>query len=233
MPKFSTLVLGTRNDADRWRKGMKDKFNCTESVFVKNPLPTVADVSAFFSQSDDWIYLGGHFAPPVMYNEQQTLLLTFKDDRVIVERTETGTKTTRELRKNVEFKQHANLKAVFWGGCSVAEPATIATLRKLFGAVTIVGWRGKTGWELSDMTMGGWGNPPYPPNPPTWRTPNFWDALGAHTEDPVRLRNAWLSTARAINWGPPKSGEPSYLSRFCVVDPDGKYHYGDDEPLVA
>jgi hypothetical protein len=56
MPTFSTLCLGNRNDADWWRRGMKEKLNFTEGKWVKNKELSLADIASVFGRTDDWLF---------------------------------------------------------------------------------------------------------------------------------------------------------------------------------
>jgi hypothetical protein len=235
MPTHSTLCLGNRKDADRWRKGMKEKLGFTEGKFVKDITPSLVDIATFFKQKDDWLFMAGHFSQAVgkwgtwphateyrLYNDLDndhttppTLEALFRKDHVLVRRKEGGAWTEKKLARGKEFLQHEKAKVLLWGGCGVCNEDSIEILRELFGKVLIIGWHGKTGWEITDLMMGGFGNKP---DPGGWRSPNFWEKLGGSHSDLVKVRNAWLDTAKAITW----AGD--ILSRFCVIDPDGTHH---------
>lgn len=222
MPSFSTLSLGTRKDAARWRKGMKEKLTFAEGVYHAEPSPTLAAIEGFFGRSDDWLFLAGHYDQDVLYNEQQTIKIKFQSSKVEIAH---GSQS-KTLIKGQRMKQAPKL--VLWGGCSVCDSTqSINMLRTLFGGMLLIGWKGQTGWEIVDIMLGGFGhaNPTGP-----WNSPNFFDKLGNGAGDLKKCRDAWLDVAKSIPWGPPKPGEPPYIERFCVVDPDGTVHSLPPQP---
>lgn len=233
MPTFSTLCLGSRKDADQWRKGMKDKLGFTESKFVKHPEPSLAELKGFFGASDDWLYVAGHFSSvngwpswpypneSRLYNDidndattPPTAEILFRSGNVLCRRKSGSSWAESLLVRGDGFKQNAKAKVVIWGGCSVGNPNTVGTMQALFGPAVIVAFAGETGWQILDVMMGGYGDS----SGSGWKTPNFWDKLGSNSGDLVAVRDAWLETAGAITWG------SDILSRFRVFDPDGTEH---------
>ncbi len=243
MPTFSSLSLGSRKDADRWRKGMKEKLSYSETKWVKKVEPTMAEVEGFFGTNDDWLFMAGHFGGVQsewgswpysgdrrLYNDPDDDVTTpptheilFRSDHALVRRKSGGSWEEKKLRKGTELKQ--SCKVILWGGCDVcSNQAQLNVIRALFGQPLVIGWLGITGWKIVDIMLGGHGGNP---DPGTWNTPNFWNELGSGHEDPVKIRNAWLKVAKSIPWG------GDVLERFCVIDPDGTRHKATDEPLVS
>lgn len=234
MSTFSTLCLGSRKDADQWRKGMKDKLGFTETKFVKLAEPSVAELKGFFGASDDWLYIAGHFSSAQsswanwpyddenrLYNDTDnnvgtppTLEVLFRSTSVLCRRKTDSSWDETELVKGKGFKQGAKAKVVIWGGCSVGNADIVISMQALFGPALIIAFSGETGWQILDIMMGGYGTG----TGTGWKTPNFWDKLGNKSGDLGAVRDAWLDTARAITWG------AGILDRFRVFDPDGTEH---------
>lgn len=92
-----------------------------------------------------------------------------------------------ELMQEAGFAQNKNLKAIFWEGCSVHQDEDVVkTHRKLFGATAVsIGWISLTGWEISDIVLGGMGNGTDP------QPSNFFSRLDG-SSDAVKIVPAWL-----------------------------------------
>ena len=211
MPTCGVLSLGTREDAKLWYDKVSHLSGFSGGHNVSKPAPSMADMKRVFSASDEWLYIAGHFTlAKHLYNESGTVQIRFHNDGVELK---AGSQTEKML-KGGTFKQDAKLKVLFWGGCSVhADVGMIRTLRALFGPVLMLGWTAETGWEMPFIMMGGKGSqPPYPAQ-------NFFEKLG-NTGDASAIRNAWLATAIATDWGAPPN-TPPYLDRFSVIEPDG------------
>lgn len=243
MPNFSTLSLGNRKDADRWRKGMKEKLGFSEEKWVQKVLPTISDYEDVFGANDSWLFIGGHFSRNIqdwgdwpydgewrLYDDKDNDYKTppdsevlFRKDHVLVRKLVSGAWKEKKLRKGIEFKQEC--KVIVWGGCSICkDKVQVAAIQALFGAPLIIGWKATTGWPIIDIMLGGYGKKP---GPGIWNSPNFWDELGNDHADLKKVRESWLDVASSIQWG------GDILQRFCVVDPNGDQHDRDGAALTS
>lgn len=219
MTSFSVLSLGTRRDAQQFRKGATDKLHLTAGTVLNAPKPPLDDIKKLFARSDDVLFLAGHYVQS-LYNEDHSVDLTFAADKLTIK----YDGQSSVLNRGAEFKQ-TNCKLVIWGGCSVcSSDTTIATMRALFGSHVMIGWIGVTGWEITDIMFGGKGHGSPEPEPlPDLAEPNYFTALSGSVGDPARLWKDWLKVAKALPWGNDSQGKP-YLDRFCAVDVGGTKH---------
>ena len=169
---FSTLALGSRQDAAQFRSKCESALSGTSMSHVAEPEPSIDEIKNFFASSPEWVYLAGHFRTShtgfegdpssyenVLHNERNqnnndaSVKIEFLSDRVRVNHL--GTRT--DLVKGVDFNLHENVQAVFWGGCNVhSADTTWSALTSLFGAsIVSIGWTGTTGWTIPHITMGG------------------------------------------------------------------------------
>lgn len=213
MATTSVLSLGTRKDAGYWSDTAASALNYNSTHKITAPKPSLTDIKKVFAASDEWLFLGGHFTHSShLYNEDGEVSIRFETNGVKV----THPDGTLTLKKGTGFKQHGNLKALFWGGCDVhSNSSTVKTIRKLFGNPLMVGWHGTTGWEVLYSVMGGYGNSaPH-------STRDFFDRVRSKPSDATTVRKAWLDTAGSTTWG---AATPSFESRFSVIMPDGSEH---------
>jgi len=174
--------------------------------------PSIDDIRGFFGQTDDWLFFGGHFVDlprPQLYNEREDCRVEFARENV---RVQVGAETT-ELVKGRDFRQHERVKCVFWGGCNVSTSEdTVNTLRGLFGARHLmVGWKGKTGWEVLFSLMGGFGN--VPPH----ASRDFFDRIRGGDTDLEAVRLAWMRTALDTDWR-----NYNINNRLSLIEPNGQ-----------
>lgn len=225
---FSTLALGTRQDAGQFKSKCESDLSGTSQSHVAESEPSVDEIKAFFATSPEWVYLAGHFRPSfnafvgdaesyvnVLHNERNnnntdaTIKIEFLADRVKVNRA--GTKF--ELVKGTDFKLHENIKGVFWGGCNVHSVASTWTaITSLFGAdIVSVGWSGTTGWTIPHITMGG--TVPGADGHPTPAQDFFERLVAAGSRTSVNIKESWLQAAAPINW---TSGGTNFADHFNV-----------------
>ncbi|MBN8246455.1 MAG: hypothetical protein J0L84_03315, partial [Verrucomicrobia bacterium] len=207
---FSILSLGTRADADTWQAGAAG-LGLQAGKIIKKPNPSLADLKAFFSRSDDWLFIAGHFTDH-LYNHAKTIKIWFKKDSVVIEHPD-GNAT---LARGGDFKQHVKAAVLFWGGCNVhSDVARVEAHRALFQKSTVmVGWLAITGWEIVDVNCGGKGSGT------NKQTTNFF-SLMAGSSTASLARTNWLSSADKIAWGQDSAGN-AYRPRFSVVDETGQ-----------
>lgn len=211
MLQTSALSLGTRKDAGYWSDICAKELSYTAKNKITTPVPTLQQIKTFFAGSEDWLFLGGHFASTDhLYNEAETVKIRFEESRVVVNHPDGA---GIALQKNDGFKQHEKIKVLFWGGCDVhSDDNIVRTLRTLFGSPLMIGWRGTTGWEVLYSVMGGFGNAA----PHSSR--DFYTRVSSNPTDPITVKDAWLDTAKDTTWA---AAAPSFESRFSVFMPDG------------
>lgn len=192
MPTFSALCLGTRNGADWWRRGMKEKLGFTEGKWVKEPEPSAAAIAGVFALTDKWLYLGGHFsrrlagwgswphaAEKRLYNDLDNDPNTPPSRESLCRanhmllRSKSGSAWSEQtLNKSVGFKQ-TGASVLLFGGCSIAaNKADILAFQALFNMLLILGWKRTTGKEIINLMFGGNGTNDAAGAP--WSTVNFW-----------------------------------------------------------
>ena len=211
MTETSALSLGTRDDATYWSSTCTSELSFNAIHKITNPVPTLQSIKDFFSGSEEWLFLAGHFTrQDHLYNERATVKIKFQNDRIVIDHPDaSGVK----LVKGEGFQQHKNVKVLFWGGCDVhSDNRVVETMRKLFDSPVMIGWRGTTGWEILNSVMGGFGNT----SPHSSR--DFFSRVKSRPSDSDTVKNAWLNTAKDTTWG---STTPTIESRFSVIMPNG------------
>ena len=237
MPTFSTLCLGNRNDADWWRRGMKEKLNFTEGKWVKNKEPSQADIASVFARTDDWLYLGGHFSLPPkppnpvwpnwpysdekrLYNDLDNVWTTpptwevlFRSGKALLRGTATnGSWSEKSLTKGTEFKQTSAGHVLLFGGCAIADrKQDILAFQALFDSPLMLGWTLTTSRKMINLMLGGDGS--NEANGAPWSQVNFWTKLGNSPPNHANVRTAWLAAADHIF----TAGDP-FRSHFAVID---------------
>ena len=205
MPTYATLSLGTRQDAATWNKGCEAR-GFGQSVSIRKPKPTLAEISSVFTSSADWLYFGGHYSGGTLYNEDETVRLGFEADRVEVK----IDGTEHEIGKNVSdsvFNLDMSSLVILWGGCSVCSGSgSIMAMRKLFGPHTLLGFVGSTGWEIVDAMLGAG----------FLKKGHFFDNLGVGIPTADKAAEAWMAAAKAGYGGVPME------SKFRAIDMSGQ-----------
>ena len=182
----------------------------TERNRSGRPKTSLAEIKALFARNDEWLFLAGHFTDH-LYNEGGSIRLYFEPTavRVIYDG------QTVVLKKGEGFKQHLNMRDLFWGGCSVhSEVDQVRVFRQLFGNSTYVGWRGTTGWQMVDINLGGKGDGNVN------RTPNFFTYMNGKA-DASLVKEAWLKSADNVTWGRDAAGN-AVRPKFSVIDSIGQ-----------
>jgi hypothetical protein len=233
MASFSSLALGSRNDADWWRRGMKEKLQLSEGVWVKKAVPSLGELASVFTRRDDWLFLAGHFgvvqdtwgaweepSEKRLYNDTDNNVATPPDREVLFRasnvllRAQSGTWSKQQLAKGSDFKQTGSGRVILFGGCSVAAYAdALVAIRSLFDNPLILGWKKTTGRQIINLMLGGDGTNEATAN---FSSVNFWTELGSNYSDQGHVRDAWLSAADKIF----TTGDPT-RSAFAVINPDG------------
>lgn len=205
----SVLSLGTRKDAATWKDRVHADLGYEVGLDVRDPAPARQRILDVFRRSDDWLFLGGHFQANRLYNENDSIGITFAADSLSLHYPGSADVV---LRRGVEFQQHSRIKAVFWGGCDVCNPdERVVLLRKLFGPHILVGWIATTGWEILNTVMGAMNRPD--------AEPDFFDRMNVGGE--VDIVSSWLAVANGVTWGAAVSG-PAWKERFSVFDASGQ-----------
>ncbi|MDX1952188.1 MAG: hypothetical protein SFY81_08375 [Verrucomicrobiota bacterium] len=203
---YAVLSLGTRDDAKTWADGMRTNLKVTRGIEIREPRPSLARLKEFFSRSDHWLFFGGHFSDH-LYNDAKTIHIYFESSqvRLIYDEQE------HILKKSEGFKQSANAKTVFWGGCNIhSDENRVKTIRELFGKQAVyVGWIGITGWEIVNINLGSNG-----------QSPNFFTNMKGKA-DPAQVRQSWLESADNINWDRDNQGNP-VRPKFSVIESSGQ-----------
>ncbi|MBD3298154.1 MAG: hypothetical protein GF341_05820 [candidate division Zixibacteria bacterium] len=201
-PTAAVLSLGTRKDAAQW-VGRCRQLGFGIASNISKPRPTMNELQAFMGSSPTWIFIAGHFAAGRLYNEGNTVSLSFANSSVdaIVD------DASRTFAKDNGFALHRRSQVVLWGGCSVAGNSTyIRTMRSLFGNNhLLLGFDGVTGWKVVNTILGG-GN----------LKNDFFDRIGTSWFNLEHVRDAWMEAAN--EW----YGGGSLESIFRAVDPDGQ-----------
>jgi hypothetical protein len=81
---FSTLDLGEEEDGLSWISGCKDRLGMQQKTSIIKPMPTMNELVEFFRRMPEWIYFSGHLSLQELYNEGETVKVSFSDDRVTV-----------------------------------------------------------------------------------------------------------------------------------------------------
>lgn len=200
--KSGILSLGTRSDARTWEQQCLAQ-GIETPLPVKTSSPTLAQIKDFFRRPADWLYFGGHFIRPELYNEAHNVGIKFYADRVEVEvRGEQAV-----LRKGSDdFRLDQGLSLILWAGCStLSSRAFIAELNQLFGAHLMLGFRRMTGIAMCNAMFTGGG---------FIRRP-FFDRVAADKTSATTARDAWMGAALEGYGGSENE------DRFAAVDPDG------------
>lgn len=151
MVSFATLCLGTRKDAITWEEGCKN-LGFTQALSVRKPRPSIEELAAFFACGAEWLYIGGHFSPNHLYNENGDTDVEFRPTSVLL-KTPSG---SRSVSHADSFNLHQTARVIVWGGCSVAGvESTVTLMRQLFGEHVLLGFAGLTGTKMVDAMLGG------------------------------------------------------------------------------
>ncbi|HYF08844.1 MAG TPA: hypothetical protein VD970_14570 [Acetobacteraceae bacterium] len=199
---YSTLSLGTRQDAATWERGC-GSIGLTISSSIRKSSPSIAEMKAFFSSSASWIYFGGHFSGMRLYNEDSTASVTFERTQVTL--TSGGTSAVVQQGSS-DFNLHVSSRVILWGGCSVCSAQnTMQTMRSLFGKHVLLGFAGLTGWRMVDAMLGG-----------GFLKNHLFTRVKATSTAPADVVQAWMGAAKAGYGG----GENEV--KFRAVDWDGQ-----------
>lgn len=203
MTTYATLCLGTRQDAVTWEKG-NEGLGFTKGISIRKPAPSHDEIKGFFASDAQWLYLGGHFGGNTLYNEADTVSITFEAEQVVA-KTPAGDRT---LTKAADFKLHTSSRVILWGGCSVCSGEdTVRTMRQLFGPHVLLGFAGLTGWKMVDAMLGGG----------FLKKDHFFNRVLAHGKTSLEgVAKAWMEAARAGYGGARVEG------KFRCVDREGQ-----------
>lgn len=103
--KSGILSLGTRADASTWEKGCKALGFSVPSP-IKKPSPTMKELRGFFKSQPHWIFFGGHFSGMELYNEDDSVSVTFKEKSVKL-RVDKTTATLKAGKAEFDLKKNA------------------------------------------------------------------------------------------------------------------------------
>ncbi|KQR16014.1 hypothetical protein [Cellulomonas sp. Leaf334] len=206
------LCLGTRPDASTWEKGCKS-LGFDVPLPIKKPAPTMDELVGFFGRSFDWVFFGGHFASRRLYNESGDVGVRFGPDAVTLE---VGSDTKTLKRGSAELGLRPTL--VLWGGCStLGDNDLVRDLHTLFGAGTMLGFRGVTGWKVVDAMLGAG----------FMADKQHFLARVQADSSSAELTAAWMAAAK-LGWGGGKLED-----RFAAVDTGGQRWILRDKAIVA
>jgi hypothetical protein len=201
--KTGILALGLRRDAGTWEEQCRQTLGFEAPLPVRHPSPTLQQLRDFFRRPAEWLYFGGHFVRPELYNEASTVGVSFHADRVELRAgNEKGT-----LRKGTdEFTLDRSVRLILWGGCStLSRKEYVAELNALFGPHLMLGFRRTTGIPMCEAMFTGGG---------FIKEPFFKRAASAPADD-AACRDAWMGAALEGYGGSENE------DRFAAVDPDG------------
>lgn len=199
--KTGILSLGTRSDAGDWEKGCKG-LGFDAPLPIKDAQPDMESLKAFFARPAEWLYIGGHFLSPELYNEAHDVSVQFYADRIDLRAR--GERAT--LRKGTEDFKLAGVSLIVWAGCStLGSREFVAAMNSLFGSHLMIGFRRMTGIPMCSAMFTGGGFIKRP----------FFSRVGADPRDAGACRKAWLEAALEGYGG----GENE--DRFAAIDPDG------------
>jgi len=207
---FSTLALGTRQDAGTWDKGCA-AVGLKALTSIRNPAPDMASLKAFFAESPDWLYLGGHFGGLSLFNDAYyagaktgKVDIEFVSDHVEVRIDGTTEKLSRD---DGTFQLHKKVVVVLWGGCSVCDSVlTLRTLRSLFDKHVLLGFSGSTGVAMVDAILGNG----------FIKKKHFFDNVRGKTTVADDAARAWMTAAKE------GYGAGAMSDRFPAVDYEGQ-----------
>lgn len=200
--KTGILSLGTRSDARTWEQQCQ-ALGFDAPLPIKTSAPSLEQIKDFFRRPADWLYFGGHFIRPELYNEAHDVSVHFYADRVEIDAK--GEKQV--LRKGTEdFRLDSSLSLIIWAGCStLSSRAYVGEMSRLFGPHVMIGFRRLTGIAMCNAMFSGGG---------FIRRP-FFVRVAENQTDPATCRDAWMGAALEGYGG----GENE--DRFAAVDPDG------------
>jgi len=188
--KYSTLALGTRQDAGTWDKGCAS-IGLDQMNSIRKPLPDMAELKTFFAQTPEWLYLGGHFGSLSLMNDafldgrKGAVDIEFAKDHVTVK---IDGATEKLSRADDTFQLHKNVVVILWGGCSVCDTThTIRTLRNLFDRHVLLGFAGETGVAMVDAMLGNG----------FIKKNHFFDNVKGKTADLDAVASGWMTAAQA------------------------------------
>ncbi|MBI5895364.1 MAG: hypothetical protein HZB24_04915 [Desulfobacterales bacterium] len=116
--KTGILSLGTRSDARTWEQQCQ-ALGFDAPLPIKTSAPSLEQIKDFFRRPADWLYFGGHFIRPELYNEAHDVSVHFYADRVEIDAK--GEKQV--LRKGTEdFRLDSSFNAMFSGGGFIRRP---------------------------------------------------------------------------------------------------------------
>lgn len=203
---FCTLDFGKPIDAKSWEKGCLSKGMRPGSA-VLGMENGMQPLTTFFASAPDWLYMSGHYQDGVLWAQVDPKsprldTVLFQRDRVHV----WSGGSSAALVKGEGFQMHRNVAVIVWGGCRACEdPAQLRILRELFDNPTILGYTGRTGWQISNAMLGG-----------GFIREHFFANLCSHYPaahvDSEAFVDAWMQAAKAGYAGTPME------SLFRAVD---------------
>lgn len=206
------LSLGTRADATTWEKGCKG-LGFDVPLPIKKPAPSMEEMRRFFGSSFDWVFMAGHFGGARLSNESGQVGVRFGAEAVTIE---SGEDTATLERGTADLRIQPRL--IVWGGCStLGDSALVRELHTLFGAHTMLGFRGVTGWKVVDAMLGAGFMA---------GKEHFFTRVTAGSSS-SELAAAWMATAQ-IGWG----GD-TLENRFAAVEENGQRWVLRDKKVVA
>jgi len=189
----SMLVLGSRGDARTWIAGCESLGMSRVPGLVRKPRPSRTELKAFFAESPDWMFFGGHFFNDKLTNDRYleqmhdtAVVCEFERDKVYVR----SHRKSANLRKGTSVLGiDRNCKVTFWGGCNVAsEITTVQMLMQLLGPHLLIGFSDTTSPFLMSAVIGKATN-----------QGDFFAKLQAKLNpmDPAAVKDAWFEAMLA------------------------------------
>ena len=199
--KTGILSLGTRADATTWEKGCKG-LGFDVPLPIKTPSPTMDVLKGFFTSSFEWVFFAGHFSGGRLYNESGHVGVRFGAEAVTLE---VGEASATLARGTADLRLQPRL--VLWGGCStLGDSALVRELHTLFGAHTMLGFKGLTGWRIVNAMLG----------QEFMKDKEHFFTRVTGTSTSAELTAAWMNTARLGYAG------GDLENRFAAVDDTGQ-----------
>jgi len=213
----AVLALDVDDDTLFWKDALVEKFQYECVGVLRSDRPTLEELEEAFSWSANWIFIGSHYTDDYMHSNEEEkekrMKIFLKEDHVLIQDTD----ETVRLDKGVQFRMHESAKVVFFRGCNtLADDKVIRDVRKLFHHEgkypTIIGWRGRTGWEVSHVAMGGFGHD-YPM--PQY---DFFEILAETDMSGQDVIRSWGEAITTAFWGAGSKVEES----VSCIDSEGR-----------
>ena len=147
---------------------------------IKKSKPKFEELKGIFSNKMDWLFLAGHSWGHNIYNESETVKITFRSDKIIC----TIDGSNKVLKKGTaDLNCLDSVRLIILGGCTMLDDRNdILTFRTLFNKSVFLGFKEQTNWRRINRVLGE-------------ESLNFFTYAKDNIDNPNKLVKIWLEVA--------------------------------------